>query len=124
MPPTIAGIANRNENSAAFFGDIPSIIPVVIVTPERLMPGSIANACEKPMIKADAFPRFIFLLIFSQTGRNKMIPVVHNKMHTRIGLELIVSTLSLSSSPIKTTGSVPIISSPVSYTHLTLPTKA
>ena len=60
MPPSIAGIANRNENSAAVFGDTPSIIPVVMVTPERLMPGSIAKACEKPIIKADAFPRFLF----------------------------------------------------------------
>ena len=49
VPPSIAGMAKRNENSAAFFGDTPRSIPAVIVTPDLLIPGSIANAWDMPI---------------------------------------------------------------------------
>lgn len=49
--PQIAGIANKNENLAASLDEIPNIIPIVIVIPEREIPGKIAKACDIPIKK-------------------------------------------------------------------------
>ena len=48
--PEIAGIANKNENLAASLVDRPIVKPVQIVTPERDIPGMMANAWAKPML--------------------------------------------------------------------------
>ena len=59
--PEIAGIANKNENLAASLVDRPIIKPVQIVTPERDIPGMIANAWAKPMINPFLKVNFDFL---------------------------------------------------------------
>ncbi len=43
--PAITGIASKNENRAAFSGEIPNSIAVPIVAPDLEMPGMIAMAC-------------------------------------------------------------------------------
>ena len=42
--PVIAGIASKNENFAASFPDIPNANPMMIVIPDRDIPGMIAIA--------------------------------------------------------------------------------
>mgnify|MGYP004339963069 FL=1 len=42
--PKIIGIASKNENFAASLGFKPSNVPIVIVMPDREIPGIIANA--------------------------------------------------------------------------------
>ena len=49
--PQIAGVASKNENLAASLDEIPNIIPIVIVIPEREIPGKIAKACDIPIKK-------------------------------------------------------------------------
>ena len=49
--PQITGIASKNENLAASLDEIPNIIPIVIVIPEREIPGKIAKACDIPIKK-------------------------------------------------------------------------
>ena len=50
--PRMGGMTIRNENWAIFSFLLPSIRPVAMVLPERLRPGSTAQACAMPMTKA------------------------------------------------------------------------
>ena len=63
--PVMAGIANRNENLAASFPDIPRARLVLMVIPERETPGMMATACaspiRNPLLK---FSASLFLVIF------------------------------------------------------------
>ena len=50
--PRMGMMTMRNENLATWSRLLPRIIPVAIVEPERLRPGSTAMAWAQPMIKA------------------------------------------------------------------------
>ncbi len=49
VAPATIGVDKRNEYFATDSLFIPSILPVVIVIPERDTPGINANACESPI---------------------------------------------------------------------------
>ena len=52
VPPKIAGIANKKENWRALSLDQPSIRAAEIVVPLLEMPGKMAMAWKRPMVKA------------------------------------------------------------------------
>ena len=49
--PKTIGIESKNENFADFFGETPKNKDATIVNPDLEIPGIIANACTKPIIK-------------------------------------------------------------------------
>ena len=70
----MAGMANKNENLAAPFPEVPKAIAVVMVIPDREMPGIIATACANPMM-IPLFNDMGFDPDFNRLEKNRTNPV-------------------------------------------------
>ena len=104
------GTASRNENRAAPKRVSPSARPIVIVTPEREVPGISASACAQPISSASRQPTEYSSRRFapSQSASHIRIPNTESVPATNSGLRSICSMKSLNSSPTMPTGTVPI----------------
>ena len=67
--PKINGITIKNEKRAAFDLSFPSRTEVDIVAPERDTPGSMATACDMPIISASQNPTF-FVVGLARSAKN------------------------------------------------------
>ncbi len=79
VAPKIIGIAKKNENLNASLRLMPKKRALVIVIPEREIPGNIENACINPIIKTDLIQNE-FCLCSMNFDRNKIIPVIIKKI--------------------------------------------
>src|SRR6266481_1131955 len=88
--PAMIGAAIKNEKFAASSRRSPKARAAVMVTPERDTPGTIANACERPMRKASKTVISPLLRISTKDGsddREPFAPVEDKQGYERAHVE-------------------------------------
>ena len=99
----------RNENRAALVLSTPSSTAVEIVAPDLEMPGSIAKACEIPIIKA-LFRVTSFVVFSARSASIKSKPVTISMAPTsKILLENKASSSLLKNTPTNPAGTIEMI---------------
>ena len=105
--PEIIGIASKNENFAASLGFKPSNVPIIIVMPDREIPGIIANAWDKPINKL-LFILIDDLFVFILFDKNRINPVKIKETDTSLIDSKNSEIYVLAPNPIIAAGIVPI----------------
>ena len=93
--PNINGTTIKNENLADFSLSTPSKTAVEIVAPEREIPGTIAIACEIPMI-IDSFIPTLLLVAFDLSANKSKNPVIASIPPTKTNFPLNKDSISVS----------------------------
>lgn len=106
--PKEAGINREKEKLKAVMGDKPSNNPAKMVEPAREIPGRMAKAWNRPIIKA-CLTEIVSVVDLKNLVEKTKIKVIKKKIGNNLISEKISSIWSLNNRPTTVAGSVPTI---------------